>query len=282
MRVQIYRLSVIVSMAFLASCAPLPPELTQQIPANTPANTPAKTPKKPPEKLAELPAATDAVIPHSDNLTTSQDDSTSDQSLIAGDDNRTASPKPLLLEDSQDETAEDNNGETPIAALDNQSLSDDENTSSVISSLTGQISDDTDTKTPQSHQTGDGQPEDNQTEDNQTVGVQAEAQTAIVIVPEPEPEPITPVNPYLLTGSVSDLLTIRLGKADRIISEQGVEVRHYYEAVCHSLFFLFDKGQGLRIQHVNVRPAILNTTLDELACFDALGVRSVNLQEADK
>ena len=279
MRVQIYRLSVIVSIAFLASCAPLPPELTQQIPINTPAKTPESTSEKPLDKLAELPAADDTVIPQSDNLTTSQDDSTSDQSLIAGDDNQTASPKPILLDNSQDEAA-DKTDETLIAQPDNQSLSDDENTSTAIGALIGQISDDTDITTPQS-----GQPEDNQSIDDL-----AEAQTAIVIAPEPktepepepEPEPITPVNPYLLTGSVSDLLTIRLGKADRIISEQGVEVRHYYEADCHSLFFLFDKGQGLRIQHVDVRPAILKTALDELACFDALGVRSVNLQEADK
>ncbi|MGC6536775.1 MAG: hypothetical protein ACON44_05410 [Candidatus Puniceispirillaceae bacterium] len=279
MRVQIYRLSVIVSMAFLASCAPLPPELTQQIPAKTQ----EKTPDKISEKLAELPAATDAVIPQSDNLTTSQDDSTSDQSLIAGDDNQTASPKPILLDDSQDEAVADKTDETLIAPLDNQSLSDEEITNAATGSLIGQISDDTNITTPQS----------NQPEDTQSIDIQAEdIQAAIVIAPdlktepkpepEPEPEPITPVNPYLLTGSVSDLLTIRLGKADRIISEQGVEVRHYYEADCHSLFFLFDKGQGLRIQHVDVRPAILNTALDELACFDALGVRSVNLHEADK
>ena len=274
MRVQIYRLSVLVSIAFLASCAPLPPELTQDIPVNTSAKISESTS----DKLAELPAADDTVIPQSDNLTTSEDDSTSDQSLIAGDDNQTASPKPILLDNSQDEAA-DKTDETLIAQPDNQSLSDDENTSTAIGALIGQISDDTDITTPQS-----GQPEDNQSIDDLAEDNQAEAQTAIVIAPEPktEPEPITPVNPYLLTGSVSDLLTIRLGKADRIISEQGVEVRHYYEADCHSLFFLFDKGQGLRIQHVDVRPAILNTALDELACFDALGVRSVNLQEADK
>ena len=177
----------------------------------------------------------------------------------------------------------DKTDETLIAPLDNQSLSDEEITNAATGSLIGQISDDTNITTPQS----------NQPEDTQSIDIQAEdIQAAIVIAPdlktepkpepEPEPEPITPVNPYLLTGSVSDLLTIRLGKADRIISEQGVEVRHYYEADCHSLFFLFDKGQGLRIQHVDVRPAILNTALDELACFDALGVRSVNLHEADK
>ena len=281
MRVQIYRLSVIVSMAFLASCAPLPSELTQQIPVNTPAKTSDKISEKPAEKLAELSAATDAVVPQSDNLTTSQDDSISDQSLIAGDDNQTASPKPILLDDSQDEAVADNTDETLIAPLDNQSLSNEEDTNAATGTLIGQISDDTNITTPQSNQPEDTQAEDIQAEDTQA---------AIVIAPdlktepepEPEPEPITPVNPYLLTGSVSDLLTIRLGKADRIISEQGVEVRHYYEADCHSLFFLFDKGQGLRIQHVDVRPAILNTTLDELACFDALGVRSVNLHEADK
>ncbi|MGC6529544.1 MAG: hypothetical protein ACON4G_00835, partial [Candidatus Puniceispirillaceae bacterium] len=73
------------------------------------------------------------------------------------------------------------------------------------------------------------------------------------IIETPKPDPIEPLNPRSLNGLQGAILEKRLGKADLQFTDQGVEIRNYMLPNCHVIFFIFDKGQGEKIQHIDIR-----------------------------
>lgn len=91
------------------------------------------------------------------------------------------------------------------------------------------------------------------------------------IIETPKPDPIEPLNPRSLNGLQGAILEKRLGKADLQFTDQGVEIRNYMLPNCHVIFFIFDKGQGEKIQHIDIRHPDLTGTLSQKSCFTDLG-----------
>ena len=91
------------------------------------------------------------------------------------------------------------------------------------------------------------------------------------IIETPKPDPIEPLNPRSLNGLQGAILEKRLGKADLQFTDQGVEIRNYMLPNCHVIFFIFDKGQGEKIQHIDIRHPDLTGILSQKSCFADLG-----------
>ena len=91
------------------------------------------------------------------------------------------------------------------------------------------------------------------------------------IIETPKPAPIEPLNPLSLNGLTGAILEKRLGKADLQFTDQGVEIRNYMLPNCHIIFFIFDQGQGTKIQHIDIRHPDLTGTLSQKSCFADLG-----------
>lgn len=91
------------------------------------------------------------------------------------------------------------------------------------------------------------------------------------IIEAPKPAPIEPLNPLSLNGLTGAILEKRLGKADLQFTDQGVEIRNYMLPNCHIIFFIFDQGQGTKIQHIDIRHPDLTGALSQKSCFADLG-----------
>ena len=91
------------------------------------------------------------------------------------------------------------------------------------------------------------------------------------IIEAPKPAPIEPLNPRSLNGLTGTILEKRLGKADLQFTDQGVEIRNYMLPNCHVIFFIFDQGQGTKIQHIDIRHPDLTGTLSQKSCFSDFG-----------
>lgn len=120
-----------------------------------------------------------------------------------------------------------------------------------------------------------------ETDDNMTrIVIEERTEEAVQIIPAPKP--IEPLNPVIFTGLTTQSLEKRLGRPDRQFNEQALDVWHYEEPHCHALFFIHNRGNSAEIMHVDLRAAILQTALNQQACFGDFGQRAEALLDKDK